>query len=370
MPLAESSQIPVLPHILKIKPYPPGRPIEEVKRKLGLKKVIKLASNENPLGPSPEAIQAIKRFALRVNLYPDGEGYYLKKALSEKLGVREDNIILGNGSDEIVSLIVRIALRKGEEVITGDPSFLMYKIDTELNQGKVVPVPLKNFRLDLDGMKKAISSRTRLIFIANPNNPTGTIVKSKQVEQFLRDLPPQILVIFDEAYCEYVEDVDYPRTIDFVRERRNVIVLRTFSKIYGLAGLRIGYGVAKREIIDILNRARPPFNVNSLAQVAALASLKDENQVKRSRKLIKEEKRFLYPRLRELGLSFVPTQANFILIKVGKRAKDIEEGLLKRGIIVRGMEGYNLPQYIRVTIGTREQNEEFIKNFRTILSST
>jgi len=367
MSFTESPQVPVLPHILKIKPYLPGKPIEEVKRELGLKKVIKLASNENPLGPSPKAIEAIKKYALRVNLYPDGGGYYLKRALSKRLGVKEENIVLGNGSDEIVSLITRTILQKGEEVITGDPSFLMYKIDTELNQGKVIPVLLKDFRLDLERMKRAISSRTRLIFIGNPNNPTGTIVKSKELEQFLNDVPPQIVVVFDEAYYEYVEDADYPRTINFVKEGRNVIVLRTFSKIYGLAGLRIGYGVAKEEIIDILNRARPPFNVNSLAQIAALASLKDDGQVERSKKLIKEEKEFLYLHLRKLGLFFVPTEANFILIKVGERAKAVEEELLKKGIIVRGMEGYNLPQYIRVSIGTREQNEEFIKNFQSVL---
>jgi histidinol-phosphate aminotransferase len=370
MSLTESPQVPVLPHILKIKPYLPGRPIEEVKRQLGLKKVIKLASNENPLGPSPEAIKAIRKHALRVNLYPDGGGYYLKRALAEKLGVKEENIIIGNGSDEIVSLITRITLQKGEQAITGAPSFLMYKIDIQLNQGKVVSVPLKNFRLDLEKMEKAINSKTRLVFIGNPNNPAGTIVNTKEVERFLSNVPPQILVIFDEAYYEYVEDADYPQTVNFVKQGKNIIVLRTFSKAYGLAGLRIGYGVAKKEIIDILNRARPPFNVNSLAQTAALASLKDENQVERSRKLIKEEKKFFYSHLKKLGLCFVPTQANFILIKVGERAKDIEEDLLHRGIIVRGMQGYNLPWYIRVSIGTREQNEEFIKNFRAILSSS
>jgi len=362
-------QISIPPYILRIKPYVPGKPIEEVKRELGLKKVIKLASNENPLGPSPKAIQAIKEYAAQVNLYPDGGGWRLRKVLSEKLGLERENIILGNGSDEIVSLITRVFLREGEEVIIGDPSFLMYSIDAQLSGGKVISVSLKDFRLDLKKMKEAITSKTRLIFIDNPNNPTGTIVKEDEVRDFLDKLPPHILVIFDEAYYEYVDDPGYPQTLDFVKEERNVIVLRTFSKIYGLAGLRVGYGIAKKEIIAVLNRARSPFNVNSLAQVAALASLEDEDQVKRSRKLVEEEKEFLYSRLRKLGLSFIPTQANFILIKIGKRAGKIEQALLRRGIIVRGMAGYDLSEYIRVTIGTRKQNEEFLGSLQKILSS-
>jgi len=327
-------QVSIPPYILEIKPYVPGKPIEEVKRELGLKKIIKLASNENPLGPSSKAIQAIKEYAAQVNLYPDGGGWRLRKVLSEKLELERENIILGNGSDEIVSLITRVFLREGEEVIVGDPSFLMYSIDAQLSGGRVISVSLKDFKLDLKRMKEV-----------------------------------HILVIFDEAYYEYVDDPGYPQTLDFIKEGRNVIVLRTFSKIYGLAGLRVGYGIAKKEIVAVLNRVRSPFNVNSLAQVAALASLEDEDQVKRSRKLIEKEKEFLYFHLRELGLSFIPTQANFILIKIGKRAGKVEQALLKRGIIVRGMEGYNLSEYIRVTIGTRKQNEEFLESLQKILSS-
>jgi len=362
-------QVSIPPYILEIKPYVPGKPIEEVKRELGLKKIIKLASNENPLGPSSKAIQAIKEYANKVNLYPDGGGWRLRKVLSEKLELERENIILGNGSDEIVSLITRVFLREGEEVIVGDPSFLMYSIDAQLSGGRVISVSLKDFKLDLKRMKEVITSRTKLIFIDNPNNPTGTIVKEDEVKDFLDKLPPHILVIFDEAYYEYVDDPGYPQTLDFIKEGRNVIVLRTFSKIYGLAGLRVGYGIAKKEIVAVLNRVRSPFNVNSLAQVAALASLEDEDQVKRSRKLIEKEKEFLYFHLRELGLSFIPTQANFILIKIGKRAGKVEQALLKRGIIVRGMEGYNLSEYIRVTIGTRKQNEEFLESLQKILSS-
>ncbi len=355
--------------IYKIKAYQPGKPIEEVKREFGLKNVIKLASNENPLGPSPKAVEAIREYASKINFYPDGGSYYLKKALGEKLGVEEENIILGNGSDEIVSLITRIFLQKGDQAIMGDPSFLMYKIDAQLSRAKVASIPLKNFRLDLSEMSKAISSKTKLIFISNPNNPTGTIITEDEVEHFLKDVPPRILTVFDEAYYEYVEDANYPQSIDLLDKNSNIIILRTFSKIYGLAGLRVGYGIGSPEVIDLLNKARPPFNVNSLAQVAALASLEDEDQVNQSKSLVREGKEFLYSNLRRLKVSFIPTQANFILIKIGKKAKDVEGELLKKGIIVRGMGAYNLPHYIRVTIGTKPQNEEFIKNLQTILSS-
>ncbi len=355
--------------IYKIKAYQPGKPIEEVKREFGLKNVIKLASNENPLGPSPKAVEAIRGYASKINFYPDGGSYYLKKALGEKLGVKEENIILGNGSDEVVSLITRIFLQKGDQAIMGDPSFLMYKIDAQLSQAKVASVPLKNFRLDLSEMSKAIGSKTKLIFINNPNNPTGTIITEDEVEHFLKDVPPRILTVFDEAYYEYVEDTNYPQSIDLLDKNSNIIILRTFSKIYGLAGLRVGYGIGSPEVIDLLNKARSPFNVNSLAQVAALASLEDEDQVNQSKSLVREGKEFLYSNLRRLKVSFIPTQANFILIKIGKKAKDVEGELLKKGIIVRGMGAYNLPHYIRVTIGTKPQNEEFIKNLQTILSS-
>ena len=358
-----------MPDIMKIKSYQQGKPIEEVKRELGLRTVVKLASNENPLGPSSQAIEAIKKYASKMNIYPDGGGYYLKKALAEKLGLREENIILGNGSDEIVSLITRVFLQKGDEVITGDPSFLMYKIDTQLSQATMLPIPLNNFRLDLSAMAKAITSRTKLVFINNPNNPTGTIVEEKEVKSFLKDLPPQIIVVFDEAYFEYMDDEDSPRTISLLGTKNNIVILRTFSKIYGLAGLRVGYGISQSPIIRMLNQARPPFNVKALAQVAALASLKDQDQVIRSRELIKEEKTFLYSRLREMKLSYIPTQANFMLIKLGRKTSYIAKRLLQDGIIIRGMKAYNLNQHIRLTIGTREQNKRFIGSLRKIILS-
>lgn len=354
---------------MKIKSYQPGKPIEEVKRELGLKTVVKLASNENPLGPSNKAIEAIKKCASEINIYPDGGSYYLKKALTEKLGLGEEEIIVGNGSDEIVSLITRVFLQKGEEAIMGDPSFLMYRIDTQLSQARILPIPLNNFRLNLPAMAKAITPKTKLIFISNPNNPTGTIVEEEEVKSFLKDLPFRIIVIFDEAYFEYVEDENYPQTMNLLNEKNNIIILRTFSKIYGLAGLRIGYGIARPQIIEMLNRARPPFNVNSLAQAAALASLKDKYQIERSKKLIKEEKEYLYSNLHKMKLSYIPTQANFILIKLGTKASYVEKRLLQHGIIIRGMKAYNLTQYVRLTIGTREQNERFIRALHKILLS-
>jgi histidinol-phosphate aminotransferase len=352
--------------ILTLNPYLPGKPIEEVKRELGISEVIKLASNENALGASPKAIQAIEDYLSRIHLYPDGGAWYLKKDLAEHLGVTPENIILGNGSDEIVSLITRIFIQRGDEAITGDPSFLMYKIDTKLSQGEIICIPLKNFQMDVPAVLKAITPRTKLIFISNPNNPTGTITPGKEVEKLLQKIPSHILVISDEAYYEYVDDPDYPDTISWIKKDKNIVILRTFSKIYGLAGLRIGYAVARERIISLLNRARPPFNVNSLAQVAARASLKDEEHLNKSRRLIREEKQFLYKHFTKIGVSFLPTQANFILIESGERTKEIVLALLKKGIIVRSMEAYNLPHHIRLTIGTREQNEAFIREFQLL----
>jgi len=331
--------------ILSLNPYVPGKPIEEVKRELGISEVIKLASNENALGASPKAVQAIQDHLSRIHLYPDGGAWYLKRDLARHLEVSP----------------------RGDEAIMGDPSFLMYKIDTQLSQGEVICIPLKNFQMDIFAVLKAITPRTKLVFISNPNNPTGTITPKEDMKKLLQKVPSHVLIISDEAYYEYVDDPDYPDTISWIKKGKNIVVLRTFSKIYGLAGLRIGYAVAREKIISLLNRARPPFNVNSLAQVAARASLKDKEHLNKSRKLIKEEKEFLYNHLRRLGISFLPTQANFILIESGKKTKEIILALLKKGIIVRGMEAYNLPHHIRLTIGTREQNEAFVREFQLLL---
>ncbi|MBE0478273.1 histidinol-phosphate transaminase [Candidatus Aerophobetes bacterium] len=353
--------------ILNVKPYIPGKPVEEVERELGLSKVIKLASNENPLGPSPKAIQAIQDNAKKVNLYPDGGCFYLKKDLALHLGIEADNIIVGNGSDEIVSIISRVFIQKGDEAIMGDPSFLMYSIDTRLSQGNVVSVPLIDFRLDARRMIEAITYKTKVIFISNPNNPTGTIIGKDEMQEIVDEVPSDVLIVCDEAYYEYVDAPDYPDTLSWVKQGKNIVVLRTFSKIYGLAGLRVGYGIARKGIISILNRARPPFNVNSLAQVAARVSLQDNEHVISGKNLTGQGKKFLYEKLRQLGVLFIPTQANFILIEAGEKTRQIVLALLRKGIIVRDMGAYNLPHYIRLTIGRQEENEAFIREFQKAL---
>ena len=360
-----SRQIPT--DILNIKPYVPGKPVEEVQRELGISKVTKMASNENPLGPSPKAVQAIRDHAAKAHLYPDGGCYYLKRYLASHLGVEPHSIIVGNGSDEIVSIVTRVFIHKGDEAIMGDPSFLMYKIDTQLSQGKVICVPLKEFTIDASAMIKALTPKTKLIFISNPNNPTGTTVNRYQMQHIIERVPSGVLIVCDEAYYEYVDDLEYPDTLSWIKEGKNIIVLRTFSKIYGLAGLRIGYGIARKGIVSILNRARPPFNVNTLAQVAARASLQDREQLVRSKRVIREAKVFLYKQLGNLKVPFVPSQANFILIKTGEKTRELIHTLLRKGIILRDMQVYNLPHYIRLTIGRQEDNEIFIRELQNVL---
>ncbi len=354
--------------ILKIKPYEPGKPIEEVMRELGLRRIVKLASNENTLGPSSRALKALRDYLPKIYLYPEDSCFYLKKELARRLKVKRENLILGNGSDEIMELIPKTFLNPGEEVIYGHPSFLIYEIVTRIMGGKPVPVPLKDYTYDLEGMLKAITRKTKIIFICNPNNPTGTMVDKEGVEAFLERVPRNIIVVFDEAYKDYVERADFPDTVKLLKEYRNIIILRTFAKIYGLAGLRIGYGIAREEVINLLSKVRLPFNVNSLAQVAALASLSDREEVKRTRKMNARGKRFLYAAFQDLGLDYVPTQANFILIdlrsvcrRTKRSGKRICQELLKEGVIVREMSSWGLDNYMRVTIGREEENRRFIQ---------
>lgn len=348
-------------NILKISPYVPGKPIEEVERELGIKNIIKMASNENPLGPSPKAIFAIKKYLKKISLYPDGNCYELKKKLAKKFKLKQENFVIGCGSDEVIHLIVLAFLNKGEEVITGFPSFVIYYTNTYLMDGKLKLVNLKNFTYDLKKIKEEITDKTKIIFIANPNNPTGTIVKKKEVEEFLEEIPEKIIVVFDEAYYEYVDDKEFPDIISYIKEGRNVISLRTFSKIYGLAGLRIGYGIANSEIISYLNRVREPFNVNSIAQVAACSALDDFEFVKKSKKLNFSEKNFLYREFEKMNLFYVPTQANFILVDTGVDSLSLFREMLKEGVIVRTADIFGLPTFIRVTIGTREENVKMLK---------
>ncbi|MCK8823941.1 histidinol-phosphate transaminase [Fuchsiella alkaliacetigena] len=354
--------------ILEISPYVPGKPIEEVKRELGLDEVIKLASNENPIGPPSKAIEAMQSVAEEVHIYPDGNCHYLRRALSEKLGVSQEQLIFGNGSDGLLGLIAETFIKPGDEVIMAYPSFSQYEFVTNIMGGNIVTVPLVDYTHDLAAMKKAISANTKLIFVCNPNNPTGTVVTKSEVEAFLEEVPEEVVVIFDEAYYEYVDNEEYPESLDYLEDYENVIILRTFSKIYALAGLRIGYGIASEEIIDYLDRVRHPFNVNSMAQKAALAALEDEEHLTNSCQLNNAGKEYLYQELEKLGLEYVPTETNFILFDVEQSAEDVFEQLLKQGIIVRNAGVFGYEEMIRVTIGTEEQNKKFIKALKNTLA--
>jgi histidinol-phosphate aminotransferase len=352
--------------ILKITPYQPGKPIEEVKRELGLKEVIKLASNENPLGPSPKAVLAIKKALFKINRYPEGSCFYLRQALSKKLKLKPGNLIFGNGSDEIIDIIIKTFSSPGDQILTSEVTFLEYKIIALQNGRLVTTAPMKDFRYDLAAIKTGITPKTRIIFIANPNNPTGTYLNKQEVENFISGLPEDILVVFDEAYLEFVEKKDLPRTLDYALNRKNVVVLRTFSKIYGLAGLRIGYGIANQGCIAYLERCRQPFNVNTLAQEAARAALSDTDFVNQTKKLVSEGKRYLERELKGLGLEFIPSAANFILIDLKEDGLKVSKELLKNGVIVRDMRQYGLNNFIRVTVGLRKENEKFVKELKIL----
>lgn len=354
--------------ISRITPYEPGKPIEEVERELGVPRAIKLASNENPLGASPKAVKVLQKGAKKAFLYPDGGCFYLKKRLAKELRLSPSHVIIGNGSNEIIELLARGFLGNGEKVISSETSFLVYPIITQVYGGRYVEVKMKDFRFNLAGILREIDEKTRLIFIANPNNPTGTYVSRKEVEAFLRQVPDNVIVCFDEAYFDFVESKDFPNSIFHVKSgQSNVVVLRTFSKSYGLAGLRVGYGIASPEVVQYLDKIRQPFNVNRLAQEAACAALDDKAFLAKTKRVISAGRKFLYDEFDKLGLSYVPSEANFILFDVKRSAKEVFEKLLKKGIIVRSMKAYGLNSYIRVTIGTQDENRKFIRALSEIL---
>lgn len=350
-------------HITTIKPYIPGKPIEELERELGIKGSIKLASNENPLGPSPLALRAMREGLKDLNRYPDGGCYFLKEALCRRLALEPGEIILGNGSNEIIELAVRTFLRPGDEAIMAHPSFVVYSIIVQAAGGKNIIVPLKDWRHDLDAMAAQITERTRLIFIANPNNPTGTICTGAEMDAFMERVPEGVLVVVDEAYLEYVTSPAYPDSMKYFRQGRDIIILRTFSKIYGLAGLRIGYGIAGAHIIKEMEKVRQPFNVNTLAQRAALAALEDERHIEKAKAVNERGKRFLYRAFESLKIQYVPTEANFIyIILKNETASEMYDALLKEGVIVRPMG----PHAIRVTIGLHRENKRLIEAIKKI----
>lgn len=362
-----------LEYVKEIKPYIPGKPLSELERELGITGSVKLASNENPLGPSKKAIRAIKNFIANpseVGRYPDGGGFYLRNAIATRLSVRNmffnlDNIILGNGSNELIDIAVRTYMTHGDEAVMATPSFVVYSMAVKAVGAKAVEIPLIDYRHDLKKMAEAINDKTKIVFIANPNNPTGTINKKDEFKAFMKKLPQDVLLIVDEAYFEYVQDRQYPDSLKYLSEGRNILVLRTFSKAYGLAGLRIGYGVSKPEIIAELNKIREPFNTNSISQVAALSALLDKAHLRKSIALNQEGKQYLYKALDGMGVRYVPSEANFIYIPLERDAMQIYNFMLKEGVIIRPVG----PKEIRVTIGLPEENQRFIEAFKKVLNS-
>jgi histidinol-phosphate aminotransferase len=351
------------PDIASLSPYVPGKPIEELQRELGLARVIKLASNENPLGSSPKALAALSGGISTLHRYPDGGAFRLRESLADRWKVTPDHVILGNGSDEILGLLARTFLAPGDEAVMADQTFVIYKMEVTAAHGKPVIIPLKQWRHDLQTMASAITDRTKLLFVCNPNNPTGTMVSAAEVELLLSRVPAHVVIVFDEAYFEYVRSEQFPDSMSYVKQGRNVIVLRTFSKIYGLAGLRIGYGVTTAEITNFLNRIRPPFNANSLAQRAALAALGDDEHVAQSRMANEAGLGQMVKGLTELGFVPVPSEANFVYVDIGRDGRAVFEALLREGVIVRHIEG----RMIRVTIGLEEENREFLAALKRVI---
>ena len=342
--------------------YEPGRPIEEVARELGFAsaaEIVKVASNENALGPSPLAVAAMQRAALTMHRYPDGGAFYLKQALAEKLQVSPAEILPTNGSNEAIELMGHAFLSPETGIVMADRAFVVYRLVAASSRSEVLAVPMRDLVHDLDAMAAAVTPSTRVVFISNPNNPTSTMVGQDAIDRFMAEVPEHVIVCFDEAYIELLPPADQPDVLKYVREGRKVIVLRTFSKAYGLAGLRIGYAVAPEPCIQLLHKTRQPFNVNAMAQVAALAALEDEAHVENTRQLVKEELVYLGAELERLGFPYVPAVANFMLVEVG-RGREVFEKLQKEGVIARPMDGYGLPEYVRATVGTHAENVRLI----------
>jgi histidinol-phosphate aminotransferase len=353
--------------ILNLEPYIPGKPIEEVKRELGLKEIIKLASNETSIGPSPLAIEAIKKEVQHINLYPEATSRLLREKLACKLKVDKEMIIVGNGADDIIDLIGMAFINEGDEALTGETTFPAYETALKIMGGKLILIKLKDFRFDLEEIAQRVNNKTKIIFLCNPNNPTGTIVTKEEVNSFMNKIPEDVIVVFDEAYYDYVEDKEYPESLSYVLEGRNVIILRTFSKIAGIAGIRIGYGIAKQELIGYLRRVVNPFTTNRLAQVAALASLDDEDHYKKVLQSNQEGKKYLYESLNKLGIFYLPTETNFIFIDLKEDSDIVFEKLLTKGVIIRPGKMYGCPTFIRVTIGTNYENEKFILALKEVI---
>ncbi len=355
------------PQLRDLVVYEPGKPIEETARELDVdpNAIIKLASNENPLGPSPKALDAMREALENAQLYPDGSGFYLREALAASLDFQPENIILGNGSNEVIEFLGHAFLNRDDEVITGEHAFIAYKLIATLFGARTIETPSPDHRHDLDAMLGAITLKTKIIFIANPNNPTGTLLAQDKIDNFMSRVPENIVTIFDEAYIELLNDP--PDILRYVREGRNVVVLRTFSKIHGLASLRVGYGIASRDLIDVLQKTRQPFNINGVAQAGALSALNDRAHQRKTKELVDAGRAYLEEQFRDLQLRFVPGAANFIMVNV-RDGTAVFKKLLARKIIVRPLKGYNLPEWVRISVGTMEQNKKCIAALKEALS--
>lgn len=354
----------VNPHILTLRPYEPGKPIEELERELGISSAVKLASNENPIGPSPKAIEALHAAIDQVNRYPDGACFALRDRLSEKLGVDKGQLIFGCGGDEILELVVKTFIGVGDNAVFSWPSFAMYPVVVQGMGGESRMIPLRDdFGHDLVAMRDAIDERTKIVFLCNPNNPTGTSMGAEEFDAFLASLPESVVLFVDEAYREFVRRSDFPDSIGWLSRRPGTLVMRTFSKIYGLAGMRIGYGVGDTELVGYLERARHPFNVNRLAEVAALAALDDDAHADRTRENNAEGIETLTRELEAMGIEVVPSDANFILARTGA---GVYEKLLREGVIVRPMGGFGFTEHVRISIGLPEENERLLKALKRL----
>jgi histidinol-phosphate aminotransferase len=354
-------------YIQAIAPYVPGKPMDALEREYGITDSIKLASNENPLGPSPKALAAIQACLSGLHRYPDGAGHGLTRKIARTYGVPPDNVVIGNGSDDIIALLARALIQPGDQVVVPCPSFLMYDITATAAGARVARVPLKHLRMDLDAMAASVSDETRLIFVCNPNNPTGSVVSRKAFDRFMDRLPEHVVVVVDEAYIEFARDADCLRTGQPADLDRPLVTLRTFSKAYGLAGLRIGYGIMPAFLAEVLHRVRQPFNVNAIAQTAAAAALDDRTFLRQSIDLVHHGLQTLYDGLDRLGLAYHKTEANFFLIDVKQPADGLFEKMLRQGVIVRSMRAYGFPDHIRINVGRESENRRFLEALASVL---
>jgi histidinol-phosphate aminotransferase len=355
-------------YIFRIDPYKPGKPIEELEREYGISGAVKLASNENPLGPSPKALEAVRGCLHSVHRYPDGSGRTLASKIAAKFNLKPENIVLGNGSDEIIGMLARVLLRPGDEALLPQQSFSMYEIMVRSCGATPVSVPLADsMAIDLTGMHNRLTSRTRMVFLCNPNNPTGMVITRRDLEAFLQKLPPNIVVVVDEAYIEFVTDPQCARATDFLGEESALAVLRTFSKAYGLAGLRIGYGIMPSTLAGYLHRVRQPFNAALPAQVAAAAALEDEAFLQKTIQTVHAGLTYLQRALEQLGIRYFPTQSNFFMIDVRRSADEVFEQMLRKGVIVRSMSAYGFADRIRINVGLPQENERFVQALSEVL---